>query len=115
MVKRSTAIVRTVFPVNRKVQAKTFIFAAGGLENPRLMLNSTDVHSEGLGNKDDNVGRYFMEHPHLYAEGRFFESPALPARKLYTRRKARGQYVRGYFRVRGGRKKRSARSINVHW
>ena len=83
-----------------KVRAKAFILAAGGLENPRLMLNSTDVHSEGLGNKDDNVGRYFMEHPHLYAEGRFFESPALPARKLYTRRKVRGQYVRGYFRVR---------------
>lgn len=51
---------------NRKtfsVKAKIYILAAGGLENPRLLLLSRDVHSEGIGNQNDRVGRFFMEHP----------------------------------------------------
>lgn len=45
------------------VKAKTFILAAGGLENPRLLLASRDVVPTGLGNQNDLVGRFFMEHP----------------------------------------------------
>jgi len=46
------------------VTAGKFVLAAGGLENPRLLLASNDVHARGLGNAYDLVGRYFMEHPH---------------------------------------------------
>ncbi len=46
------------------VSAKLFIVAAGGTENPRLLLMSNDVAPNGLGNDYDRVGRYFMEHPH---------------------------------------------------
>jgi len=51
--------------LNRKripVSARIFILAAGGMENPRLLLNSRGVHSTGIGNSGDLVGRYFMEH-----------------------------------------------------
>lgn len=49
------AEVRTLSGNGFQVQAKTFVLAAGGIENPRLMLLSN------LGN--DNVGRYYMDHP----------------------------------------------------
>ncbi len=47
------------------VTAKLFILAAGGIENPRLLLSSNTVQSAGLGNHHDLVGRFFMEHPKL--------------------------------------------------
>ena len=47
------------------VQAKVFILASGGIENPRLLLASNKVQSNGLGNQYDLVGRFFMEHPYI--------------------------------------------------
>ena len=47
-----------------EVKAKKVIIAAGGLENPRLLLLSNKTQKFGLGNACDQVGRYFMEHPH---------------------------------------------------
>lgn len=45
------------------VTAKAFVLATGGIENARLLLNSRDRHAAGLGNSQDTVGRYHMEHP----------------------------------------------------
>ena len=44
----------------RRYEAEWFILALGGLENPRLLLASG-----GIGNENDLVGRFFMEHPHV--------------------------------------------------
>lgn len=48
-----------------QVEASAFVLAAGGLENPRLLLASNRVKPEGLGNDYDLVGRFFMEHQHV--------------------------------------------------
>jgi choline dehydrogenase-like flavoprotein len=49
-----------------RFQAQRFVLAGGGIETARLMLLSNDVQPRGLGNDEDNVGRYFMEHPHIW-------------------------------------------------
>ena len=49
------------------VTAKTFVLAAGGIENPRLLLASNTRLPEGIGNQNDLVGRYFLEHPRFDA------------------------------------------------
>jgi len=46
------------------IRARHFMLAAGGIENPRILLNSTSVAPAGVGNGHDLVGRFFMEHPH---------------------------------------------------
>jgi choline dehydrogenase-like flavoprotein len=48
-----------------QVRARKFVLSCGGIENPRLLLNSTSVQKDGVGNDRDLVGRFFMEHPHL--------------------------------------------------
>lgn len=48
-----------------QVRARRYVLAAGGLENPRILLLSNDVVPAGLGNEQDLVGRFFMEHPHV--------------------------------------------------
>lgn len=45
------------------VRAHHYVLACGGIENARLLLLSNSVVPEGLGNRYDTVGRYFMDHP----------------------------------------------------
>lgn len=47
------------------IRARCFVLAAGGLENARLLLLSNQVCPQGLGNRYDRVGRFFMEHLHF--------------------------------------------------
>ncbi|WP_260482977.1 FAD-dependent oxidoreductase [Sphingomicrobium flavum] len=49
---------------NVAIHATHYVLAAGGIENPRLLLASNSVASAGIGNGHDLVGRFFMEHPH---------------------------------------------------
>ncbi len=44
------------------VVADQYVLAAGGIETPRLLLTSNDVHAQGIGNANDLVGRYYMCH-----------------------------------------------------
>jgi choline dehydrogenase-like flavoprotein len=52
------------------IKAHLVVLAAGAMETPRLLLISNRTQTCGLGNGNDLVGRYFMEHPHLWS-GRF--------------------------------------------
>lgn len=49
------------------INAKVFILCLGGIENARYMLIFNQKYQNALGNKGDNVGRYFMDHPVLRA------------------------------------------------
>ena len=57
--------VRTLDARTFFVEARLYVLAAGGLENPRLLLLSDRVRGRGIGNEHDNVGRYFMDHLHV--------------------------------------------------
>jgi choline dehydrogenase-like flavoprotein/nucleoside-diphosphate-sugar epimerase len=45
-----------------RVEATSIVLATGGLEVPRLLLASCDVHRNGIGNAYDVVGRYYQCH-----------------------------------------------------
>jgi choline dehydrogenase-like flavoprotein len=47
------------------VKAKYFVMACCSIQNARLLLASNKQVAAGLGNQNDVVGRYFMEHPQL--------------------------------------------------
>lgn len=63
------------------IEAKIFILA-GGIQNARLLLLSNNVHSKGLGNKYDTVGRYFMGHLYFHS-GLLIERPPYRDLSLY--------------------------------
>lgn len=48
----------------RTFAARRLVLAAGGLENPRILLNCDDRMPGGIGNGHDVVGRFFADHPH---------------------------------------------------
>jgi len=54
------------------VSAKQFVLATGGIENARLLLASNKVQQAGLGNGNDLVGRFFMDHPRLLSANMHF-------------------------------------------
>lgn len=54
--------VQSVSGKQARIHAKTCVLASGGIENARLLLASNDVHSNGIGNHHDLVGRYLMDH-----------------------------------------------------
>lgn len=64
------------------VSARHFVLATGGIENARLLLASNKVHAAGLGNGNDLVGRYFMDHPRLQS-GIVRFAPRWSRNKLY--------------------------------
>ncbi len=49
-----------------RVSARKYILAASALENTRLLLAARDVHPHGIGNQHDQLGRTFMDHPHVF-------------------------------------------------
>ncbi len=58
-----------VATLNRRrstVKARIYILAAGGIENPRLLLASKKTAEQGVGNQHDLVGRYFLDHPYFF-------------------------------------------------
>lgn len=46
-----------------RVRARACVLCAGAVENARLLLASNEVHTAGLGNEHDLVGRFFQDHP----------------------------------------------------
>ena len=67
------------------IRPRVAILACGGIENARLLLASNTVIPAGLGNQHDQVGRYFMEHPHARG-GRIVNTNPWTLLRLFGRR-----------------------------
>ncbi|MBA4169950.1 MAG: GMC family oxidoreductase [Chloroflexi bacterium] len=81
------------------VSARSYVLAAGGIENARLLLVSRGRHPEGVGNEHGLVGRYFLEHP------RFIAGLLVPFRpdidlRFYNGHDAGGSRITGYLSLR---------------
>lgn len=72
--------------LRHQVRARNYVLATGGLENPRTLLLSNDVVPAGLGNHNDQVGRHFMEHPHLSGFGSIVMADIARLPPIYRRR-----------------------------
>lgn len=79
------------------IEAKTFVLATGGIENARLMLASNRHQSCGVGNENDLVGRFFMDHP-LLDIGRLSpgKKGAFAQAAFYDLRQVKGSPVMGH-------------------
>ena len=97
---RSIASVRIAETGGRRatVKARHYVLAAGGIENARLLLASNDVQPHGLGNGNDLVGRYFMEHPHARGGRIRLKRPWQQLTQLMLKRSFLGERVAPCFR-----------------
>ena len=59
----SGLLLRTLTGIEFRARARRYVIATGGIENARLLLASTARFPAGVGNGNDLVGRYFLEHP----------------------------------------------------
>lgn len=66
------------------VHARHYVLAAGGLDNARLLLASRSTAPQGLGNRHDQVGRWFQEHPRCRL-GVLLGGQAAPLLRAYGR------------------------------
>lgn len=73
---------RTLNGRSYRLDADYFVLACHAIENARLLLHADDVQPRGIGNAHDHVGRYFMEHPAIFAS-RLYPSTRFP--RFYNR------------------------------
>jgi choline dehydrogenase-like flavoprotein len=86
-----SALVRTHDGKEEHFRARVFVLACGGIENPRILLNSEGDKGSSLGNEYDQVGRYFMNRPRVSVGSlRFF--PGARDRERYFGR-MQGRYL----------------------
>lgn len=67
-----------------RVHAPIVVLAAGGIENPRLLLLSGRDSPDGPANRHGLVGRFFMEHPYVDS-GSLLPSGSAPPLGFYRR------------------------------
>lgn len=63
-----------------RIPARRFVLAAGVVETPRILLHSrAPLAPTGIGNRHDQVGRYFNAHPNLATHFLLQQPVVLPA------------------------------------
>jgi choline dehydrogenase-like flavoprotein len=79
-----------------RAHARHYVLAAGGIENPRLLLNADHVQKGGLGNGFDLVGRYFMDHAYVNGAATIVFTDPHPKLGFYVLHPVRGQMMQGF-------------------
>jgi choline dehydrogenase-like flavoprotein len=76
----------TLSGVTFSVVASRYVLALGGIENARVLLASNGQEPAGVGNRNDLVGRFFMEHPHYIwpRNGAFILTSGIADLAFYT-------------------------------
>jgi len=80
-----------------RARARHYVLATGGIENVRLLLNSTRVQKSGLGNGNDLVGRYFMDHVYVPKAATVLADVSSPEVRFYDHHVVRGHAIEGIF------------------
>jgi len=73
----------------------TVVVCAGAVENARLLLSSDDVVAQGVGNDNDLVGRFLMDHPRAFV-ARFEMKPGRAALNNFGMFKSRAAGANRY-------------------
>jgi choline dehydrogenase-like flavoprotein len=60
-------------------KSKVFIIACGGIENARVLLASNKQMVNGVGNTNDLLGRYYMDHPTAMSSNIQLQKPIFPS------------------------------------
>jgi choline dehydrogenase-like flavoprotein len=87
--------VRTLAGTGFSVSARSFVLAVGGIENARLLLVSRGRHERGLGNQNDLVGRFFLEHPRFDGATVLLAGRRIKTR-FYEPHRVDGTSIQGY-------------------
>jgi nucleoside-diphosphate-sugar epimerase/choline dehydrogenase-like flavoprotein len=82
----------------RLLSASTVVLCAGGIENARILLSSDAIMPNGLGNDQDLVGRYLMDHPRGPV-GSFDIAGSEALQKRFGRYNVRGNLFRAGLRL----------------
>lgn len=82
--------IRTFEGKEYRARAKRFVLACHTIQNARLLLASNRQAKAGLGNDNDLVGRYFMEHFEMPSGELALTNPAATGTKLYAFEKLGG-------------------------
>jgi choline dehydrogenase-like flavoprotein len=61
--KISSVTIKDFSGITKIIKGKVFVLCCGGIENARILLNSENINHGALGNQNDNVGRFFCDHP----------------------------------------------------
>jgi choline dehydrogenase-like flavoprotein len=70
-----SVIVKNHAGKQHRVKARFFVLACCSIQNARLLLAANKQAAKGLGNDNDNVGRYFMEHLEIKSAQLFLTKP----------------------------------------
>ena len=66
-----------------RIRSRQVVLACGGIENARVLLLSDKIEPQGLGDRHDVVGRYFLEHITGFG-GRMVTADSTPLQENYN-------------------------------
>jgi choline dehydrogenase-like flavoprotein len=75
-------------------RARFFVLAAGGIETPRILLNSDSVRPAGIGNDRDVAGRFLSTHPKANVASLILKKAVSTRHPLFTDRSVDGGLMR---------------------